>query len=251
MEYCYEHVEQAANLIGFYANNIYKLSSLQRKSVETIDGYARAVRRIAGYFDRCPTISQQKSFKSCYSSMSKATPGAASRLIYGAWSFFYRYVLGWTTEWIKIVKPPQFKSAAGYSTPQEVQRLINSVTAPPLPRVLPDGLQPGACALVEGLDLEVGDMDDPNFRRVHIRQAKGGRIATLPLAGLTLPEPTTVLDDPPEPALAVPNPSPAAPPPFEPQATDGSQCVQAALRQRENRVLEFHKHLTVHSLRHA
>jgi len=82
-----------------------------------------------------------------------------------------------------------------------------AVTALPLPRVFfPDGLTAWGPALGEGLDLEVGDMDDQLRRVQYAVQAKGGKDRYVPLPELTLQKPTTVLDDPPAPALAVPKP---------------------------------------------
>lgn len=98
--------------------------------------------------------------------------------------FFYQYVLGRPLEWIKIVKPPQVQSLPDIPTRQEVQRLINSVRRLRY-RVFFLTVYSLGLRLGEGLDLEVGDMDG-QLRRVHIRQAKGGKDRYVPLPELTL-----------------------------------------------------------------
>jgi hypothetical protein len=83
---------------------------LQGKRDKTIDGYARAVRRIAGYFDRCPDNLSTEELKSYYSAMVESYSWSSIKVDLWGLVFFYRHVLGRPLEWIKIVKPPQVQS---------------------------------------------------------------------------------------------------------------------------------------------
>ena len=61
-----------------YAQHLEALK-LKGKHDNTIDGYARAVLRFAGFFDRCPGNLSLDDLKQYYSWTLKTTPGAASR----------------------------------------------------------------------------------------------------------------------------------------------------------------------------
>ncbi|MFN9872769.1 MAG: phage integrase N-terminal SAM-like domain-containing protein [Cyanobacteriota bacterium] len=65
-----------------YAKHLQGLK-LQGKRSKTIDGYARAVRRVAGFFNRCPDNLSATELKAYFAWMVRTTPGAASRWICG------------------------------------------------------------------------------------------------------------------------------------------------------------------------
>jgi integrase/recombinase XerD len=50
---------------GLYSKHLHALK-LQGKCEKTIDGYARALRRIAGYFDCCPDRLNPEQLKSVF-----------------------------------------------------------------------------------------------------------------------------------------------------------------------------------------
>lgn len=92
MSIAMNHVEQA-RFDRLYAQHLQALK-LQGKRGKTIDGYARAVRRIAGYFDRCPDNLSTEELKSCYSSMVESYSWSSIKVDLWGLVFFYRYVLG-------------------------------------------------------------------------------------------------------------------------------------------------------------
>jgi integrase/recombinase XerD len=240
------HVEQE-RFDRLYAQHLQALT-LQGKRSKTIDGYARAVRRIAGYFDRCPDNLSTEELKIYYSAMVECYSWSSIKVDLWGLVFFYRYVLGRPLEWIKIVKPPQVQSLPDIPTRQEVQQLINSVRRLRY-RVFFLTVYSLGLRLGEGLDLEVGDIDG-QLRRVHIRQAKGGKDRYVPLPALTLQNLRRFWTTHQHRRLLFPNPSGSA---ATVQAASGPMDrsgVQAALKSARIEC-GIHKHLTVHSLRHA
>ena len=111
---------------GFYAKHLQALK-LQGKREKTIDGYARALRRIAGYFDCCPDSLDPEQLKSYFVWMVESYSWSSVKVDLWGLSFFYRHVLGRKMEWIEIVNPPRAKSLPDVPTRAEVQLLINSV----------------------------------------------------------------------------------------------------------------------------
>jgi integrase/recombinase XerD len=103
--------------------------------------------------------------------------------------------------------------------------------------------------LGEGLDLEVGDIDG-QLRRVHIRQAKGGKDRYVPLPALTLQNLRRFWTTHQHRRLLFPNPSGSAATVRAASGPMDRSGVQAALKAARIEC-GIHKHLTVHSLRHA
>lgn len=151
-----------------YAKHLQALT-LQGKRGKTIDGYARAVRRIAGHFGRCPDNLTPDDLKGYYSWMVENYSWSSLKVDLWGLVFFYRHVLGRELEWIEIVKPPQFHSLPDIPTRAEVQRLINGVRRLRY-RVFFYAIYSMGLRLGEGLGLEVGDID-AQLSRVHVRMA--------------------------------------------------------------------------------
>jgi site-specific recombinase XerD len=230
-----------------YARHLQALK-LQGKRGKTIDGYARAVRRIAGHFDRCPDSLTPDELKSYYSWMLENYSWSSLKVDLWGLVFFYRHVLERELEWIEIVKPPQAQTLPDIPTRAEVQRLINGVRRLRY-RVFFFTIYSMGLRLGEGLALEVGDIDGQRYR-VHVRQAKGGRDRYVPLPEPTLQHLRRFWCTHRHPRLLFPNAS--GDPALMRQA---SSCmdrggVQAALKAARIDC-GIHKRLTVHSLRHA
>ena len=221
---------------------------LQGKRGKTIDGYSRAVRRIAGYFDRCPDTLTPEELKSYYSWMVENYSWSSVKVDLWGLVFFYRHVLGREMEWIHIVKPPRSQSLPDIPSRAEVQRLINGVHRLRY-RVFFFAVYSMGLRLGEGLGLEVGDID-AQLRRVHVRQAKGGRDRYVPLPEPTLQHLRRYWSTHRHPQLLFPNPSGNAATVRSATGPMDRGGVQAALK--ASRIeCGIHKHLTVHSLRHA
>jgi integrase/recombinase XerD len=157
---------------------------LQGKRSKTIDGYARAVRRIAGYFNRCPDNLTTVDLKAYFAWMVENYSWSSVKVDLWGLSFFYRHVLARPMEWVDIIKPPNSRSLPDIPTCQEVQLLINSVYRLRY-RVYFFALYSMGLRLGEGLGLEVRDIDAAS-KRVHVRQGKGGKDRYVPLPDATL-----------------------------------------------------------------
>jgi integrase/recombinase XerD len=241
-----EHHEQE-RFDRLYTRHLQALK-LQGKRGKTIDGYARAVRRIAGHFDRCPDNLTPDDLKDYYSWMVENYSWSSVKVDLWGLVFFYRHVLSRELEWIEIVKPPQAHSLPDIPTRAEVQRLINGVRRLRY-RVFFFVVYSMGLRLGEGLGLEVGDID-AQLRRVHVRQAKGGRDRYVPLPQPTLLHLRRFWSTHRHPQLLFPNASGNA---ATIQAATGPMDrggVQAALKAARIDC-GIHKQLTVHSLRHA
>ena len=221
---------------------------LQGKREKTIDGYARALRRIAGYFDCCPDTLEPDQLKTYFAWMVENYSWSSVKVDLWGLSFFYRHVLGRKMEWIEIVNPPKARSLPDVPTREEVQRLINGVYRLRY-RVFFFVIYSMGLRLGEGLGMEIGDIDS-NQRRVHVRQGKGGKDRYVPLPDPTLQHLRRFWRTHRHPRLLFPNASgneASARTASSPMDRGG---VQAAI-QVARKDCGIHKHLTVHSLRHA
>jgi len=208
----------------------------------------QAVRRIAGFFDRCPDNLTATDLKSYFAWMVENYSWSSVKVDLWGLVFFHRHVLGRELEWIEIVKPPQARSLPDIPTRAEVQRLINGVRRLRY-RVFFFAVYSMGLRLGEGLGLEVGDIDAQR-RRVHVRQAKGGRDRYVPLPEPTLQYLRRYWSTHRHPQLLFPNASGNA---ATIRAATGAMDrggVQGALKAARIDC-GIHKHLTVHSLRHA
>ena len=157
---------------------------LQGKASKTIDAYARGLRRVAGYFDRCPDDLSAVELKRYFADLVDSHSWSAVRIDRCAIQFFYRYVLGRPWDWVDIVKPPQVKSLPDVLSVEEVARLIN-VTRALRYRTFWLVTYSMGLRLGETHRLRLGDIDAQTMQ-VHIRLGKGNkdRFVTLPALGL-------------------------------------------------------------------
>jgi site-specific recombinase XerD len=230
-----------------YARHLQALK-LQGKREKTVDGYARALRRIAGYFDCCPDHLNTEQLKGYFAWMVENYSWSSVKVDLWGLSFFYRHVLGRKMEWIEIINPPKARSLPDVPTRAEVQRLINGVYRLRY-RVFFFAIYSMGLRLGEGLALEIGDIDAAQ-RRVHVRQGKGGKDRYIPLPEPTLQHLRRFWRTHRHPRLLFPNASgneSSARTATSPMDRGG---VQAAI-QAARKDCGIHKHLTVHSLRHA
>ena len=152
----------------------------QGKAESTIDAYARAVRRIAAYYDRCPDRLSQDNLKDYFSSLVKTHSWSTVKVDRIGLQFFYKHVLNKDWQWVNIVKPPQVKVLPDILTLQEIERMINGTRELRYQTFILVAFSMGL-RLGETLNLKVGDIDAER-KKVHIRQAKGkkDRFVTLP-----------------------------------------------------------------------
>ena len=241
-----EHQEQE-RFETLYTQHLQALK-LQGKRTKTIDGYARALRRIAGFFNRCPDHLSGADLKSYFAWMVENYSWSSVKVDLWGLSFFYRHVLGQPMDWVDIIKPPKSRSLPDVPTRQEVQLLINSVYRLRY-RVYFFTVYSMGLRLGEGLSLEVGDIDAAN-RRVHVRQGKGGKDRYVPLPDATLLVLRRFWSTHRNPRLLFPNGSgneASARTALTPMDRGGVQAAMNAARNSGR----LHKHLTILSLRHA
>ena len=86
---------------------------LQGKAAAAVDGYARAVRRVAAYFDRCPDQLSAEDYKTCFASRIDDRPWSLVKIERCGLQFFHRHVLGREWPWVDMVRVPQVRSLPG------------------------------------------------------------------------------------------------------------------------------------------
>lgn len=152
----------------------------QGKSANTIDLYARAVRRITEHFDRCPDTLSREDLNTYFTHMVHARSWSTVKVERNGLQFFYYYVLNKTWEWLDIVKPPQVKTLPDLLTAEEITRLINTTREARYQTYFLTVYSMGL-RLSEALALRVGDIDAQRMK-VHVRQGKGRHTACEPLS---------------------------------------------------------------------
>lgn len=162
------------------------LSALRRqgKAERTIDSYARAVRRIAEFWDTCPDQLTQDQLEAYFSSLVDTHSWSTVKVDRNGLQFFYQHVLKQNWTWVDIVKPPKKKVLPDILTLKEIERLINGTRELRYQTFILVTFSMGL-RLGEALNLRVGDIDGERMK-VHIRQGKGAkdRFVTLPEVSL-------------------------------------------------------------------
>jgi site-specific recombinase XerD len=158
--------------------------TLQGKRPKTVEAYARALRRLITYFDRCPEGLSTEDLKRYFADLIQSHSWSTVKVDRNAFQFFFRHVLNRSWEWLDIVKPPQVQRLPDILTPCEVTIVI-SLTHQLRFQVCFLTLYSLGLRLGEGLSLRVGDIDS-QLMRVHIRDAKGGKDRYVPLPQRTL-----------------------------------------------------------------
>jgi site-specific recombinase XerD len=157
---------------------------LQGLRPTTIEAYSRAVRRLAEYFGRCPDTLTADDLKNYFAAIVRSHSWSTVKLDRCGIQFFYRHALNKPWDWVKIVKPPVVRSLPDILTQAEALRVVNT-TRKLRYRVFFLATYSMGLRLGEGIQMEVGDIDGER-RRVHIRDAKGGKDRFVPLPEVTL-----------------------------------------------------------------
>jgi len=221
---------------------------LQGKRPKTIEAYSRAVRRIAGLFERCPDTLSAVELKTYFATLLETHSWSTIKLDRNGLQFFYKHVLDKQWEWVDIVKPPSERPLPDILTREETLRLINTVHKLRY-RVFFLTVYSMGLRLGEGLQLQIGDIDGQRHR-IHIRSAKGGKDRYVPLPQLTLRSLRQFWKTHRHPQLLFPNPvggRNGRPPAASPMDRGG---VQAAMKAA---VADcgIRRKISVHSLRHG
>jgi integrase len=162
------------------------VSALKRqgKAESTIDVYARAVRRVASFWDCCPDRLTQEQLEAHFDALVASHSWSTVKVDRNGLQFFYEHVLKRPWTWVDIVKPPQVRSLPDILTLKEIERLINGARELRYQTFILVAFSMGL-RLGEVLSLEVGDIDSARMK-VHIRRGKGGKDRMVRLPQLAL-----------------------------------------------------------------
>lgn len=156
---------------------------LQGLSDKTIDVYARAVRRVAAYFDGCPDHLSTDQLAAYFADLVDSHSWSTVKVDRNGLQFFYKHVLKRDWSWVEIIKAPKIQSLPDILTIQEVEQLIGA-TRKLRYRVFLLATYSMGLRLGEALALQVGDIDGSR-RQVHVRRGKGHKDRLVPLPDLT------------------------------------------------------------------
>jgi len=158
-----------------------KLKGLQPK---TIEAYARAIRRLGGYFSHQIDDLSEAQLTDYFSDLIETHSWSAVKLdLYGL-KFYTTHVLHKPWAMPNLIKPPKVQRLPDIVTVDEAQQLF-AATRTLSYRVFYFTLYSLGLRLGEGLALKVSDIDARRLR-VHIRDAKGNRDRFVPLPDATL-----------------------------------------------------------------
>ena len=158
-----------------------RLKGLQPK---TIEAYARAIRRIGGYFShRIDDLSEQQLTDYFNDLLTTHSWSAVKLDLYGL-KFYYTHVLRRPWAAVDLIKPPKARRLPDIVTVEEAARLF-ATTRVLSYRVFFFTLYSLGLRLGEGLRLQVGDID-AGRARIHIRDSKGNKDRFVPLPVATL-----------------------------------------------------------------
>jgi len=221
---------------------------LQGKARKTQQGYARAVRRAAAFFGRCPDDLSAEELRVYFANFLETRSASSLNIERCGLQFFYRYVLDRPWSWEKIVKTPRPQRLPDVLTREDMHGLLGSVRKLRY-RVFFILLYSTGLRLGEGLALQVGDIDAQRMR-LHVRGGKGDKDRYVPITDRLLTLLRRWWKTHGHPRLLFPN---AVGSPARVRETAGTMDrggVQAALKAavKERRI---RLHITVHSLRHC
>jgi integrase len=156
---------------------------LQGLSNKTIDVYARAVRRVAQYYDCCPDRLSTEQLEVYFAELVHSHSWSTVKVDRNGLQFFWQHVLNRDWQWVEMIKVPKIRSLPDILTVAEVEQLIGA-TRHLRYRVFLLTTYSMGLRLGETLALQVGDIDGPR-KQVHIRRGKGHKDRLVPLPELT------------------------------------------------------------------
>lgn len=168
---------------ALYAQHLRALK-LQGKADATSDSYARAVRRAAAYFDRCPDQLSTEDFKNYFASLIDTRSWSLVKIDRSGLQFFYKHVLGREWPWVDMVKAPVIKSLPDVLSLDEIARIVVGTRERRYQTFWWTTYSLGL-RLSEALNLRIGDID-AGRGQVHVRNGKGHKDRFVVLPKLTL-----------------------------------------------------------------
>jgi len=177
------HPSEKFRFDALYQQHLRALS-LQGKADATIDSYARAVRRLAEFVDRCPDQLSADDLKGYFAHLIQTRSWSLVKIERSALQFFYTYVLGRSWDWVQMVRPPKVQSLPDVLRVEEIARII-LVTRERRYATFWLVTYSLGLRLSETLHLQVGDID-AGASRVHVRRGKGRKDRFVELPAFTL-----------------------------------------------------------------
>lgn len=162
------------------------LSALRRqgKAESTIDIYARAVRRVTEYWNKCPDTLTLNQLETYFNDLVQSHSWSTVKVDRNGLQFFYKHVLQRDWDWVAIVKPPRKVTLPDLLTRGEIEALINGTRELRYQSFILAAYSMGL-RLSEVLTLQVKDIDSARMR-IHVRQSKGNKDRFVFLPRLTL-----------------------------------------------------------------
>jgi len=149
-----------------------KALHLQGYSASTIEAYTFAIRRVADYFDCCPSQRLRKDdLRDYFADLLKTHSWSTIKRDRNGLMRFWELILEVEWDWVPIVKPPAVKPLPDILSPDEITRVLAKLRKPAY-RAACFVMYTLGLRIGEVLSLQVGDIDYAHHR-VHIRQGKG------------------------------------------------------------------------------
>jgi site-specific recombinase XerD len=216
----------------------------------TQECYLRAVRQLAGHFQRSPTELNEEDFRAYFLHLKnekKLSRSACTQALCGI-RFFYETTMGREWKIFELVRPPKEKKLPVVLSQQEVRHLLSCIRRfghyTCLSTIYSCGLRVG-----EAVRLQVSDLDGDRMQ-IHVRKGKGGRDRYVPLPERTLALLRHYWKQHRHELWLFPARTRAGVPPSKAQGHVSTSAVQKALR-GAHRASGIQKHVTVHTLRHS
>jgi site-specific recombinase XerD len=239
------NTSEQARFDALYAKHLRALK-LQGKAQRTIDAYARAVRRVAAYFDRCPDQLDAEDFKAYFASLLDDRSWSLVKIERCALQFFFAHVLKREWAWVDMLKPPVVRSLPDVLSIEEIAQIIVLSRERRYQTFWLTAYSMGL-RLGETLRLRIGDIDSARGH-VHVRDGKGRKDRFVVLPALTLQCLRRHWRDHRHPQLLFPGrPGPGSSAAVGVMDRGSTQKAFA----RVVRDCGIRKHVSIHSLRHA
>jgi len=169
-------------------DTLYKqhLNALHRqgKAPSTIDVYARAIRRVATYFDRSPHNLSVEELSKYFDQLIQSHSWSTVKVDRNGLQFFYYHVLNKQWQWIDLIKPPRKQLVPDLLSRSEIERMLNATRELRYQVFILTAFSMGL-RIGEVLNLTISDVDGERMR-VHVRQGKGNKDRLVPLPARTL-----------------------------------------------------------------
>ena len=167
---------------GLYRRHLRALK-LRGMSDSTTTVYARAVRRVAQYYDCCPDRLTTEQLEVYFAELVESHSRSTVKVDRNGLQFFWKHVLKRNWQWVEMIKAPKVHALPDILTLAEVEQLIGA-TRKLRYRVFLLATYGVGLRLGETLTLQVGDIDGQR-KQVHIRRGKGHKDRLVPLPDLT------------------------------------------------------------------